>query len=243
VWGWGRNSNGYLGTTYKDTEPCMDGATASDCARLPTQVQGITGATHLAAGGGHACALVAGGQVRCWGNNSMGACGDGTTTIRFGAVDVLTEAGTPLTGMTRLAAGWGHNCASDGTLVRCWGRNDLYQVGNGGTTTALRATNGLTLSNRWPTLGSQFSCVVTATGAQCWGANSNGQLGIGNYENYRSSPVPVTSIMAVRLMNAFGDGACVVRDNGEVACWGRNQFGQLGNDSFDNSAVPVPVLW
>ncbi len=35
---------------------------------------------------------------------------------------------------------------------------------------------------------------------------------------------------------------CALRGNGEVACWGNNDFGQLGDGSINNRAVPTPVM-
>ena len=42
-----------------------------------------------------------------------------------------------------------------------------------------------------------------------------------------------------------GDHSCQLYDNGSVACWGRNDSGQLGDGSTDNKSVPtvVPNLW
>ncbi len=51
---------------------------------------GVSGATQITAGESHTCAVVAGGAVKCWGNNSNGQLGDGTNTTRYTAVDVLS---------------------------------------------------------------------------------------------------------------------------------------------------------
>ncbi|MEZ5457729.1 MAG: RCC1 domain-containing protein [Lysobacteraceae bacterium] len=64
-------------------------------------VSGLVGVTAIAAGVKHTCALVAGGAVRCWGNNSgNGQLGDGSTMDRRTPVDV-----SGLVRVTAIAAG------------------------------------------------------------------------------------------------------------------------------------------
>ena len=85
---WGYNVYGQLG----------NGTTTSSLTAV--EVTGVTGATALAAGGHHTCALATGGTVKCWGYNGNGQLGNGTTTIAPTAVAV-----TGVTGATALAAG------------------------------------------------------------------------------------------------------------------------------------------
>ena len=76
-----------------------------------------TGVSDITAGDGYTCA-VANGGVRCWGSNSVGELGDGTTAeSRPTAVQVqgLTS------GATAVAAGTGHACAIVNGAVQCWG--------------------------------------------------------------------------------------------------------------------------
>jgi alpha-tubulin suppressor-like RCC1 family protein len=64
---WGLNYEGQLGDDAAH-ETCSFGGTSHDCSKLPVNVPGVTGATALALGSSHSCALVSGG-VTCWGNN------------------------------------------------------------------------------------------------------------------------------------------------------------------------------
>jgi alpha-tubulin suppressor-like RCC1 family protein len=54
----------------------------------PKSVSGLTGATAIAAGDDHTCALVPIGSVKCWGDNIYGGLGDGTATDRLTPVTV-----------------------------------------------------------------------------------------------------------------------------------------------------------
>ena len=122
---WGDNEQGQMG----DGSP-------TDLAGRPTPVQtlGISTATQLAAGDQHTCAVLADRTVLCWGRNDAGALGNG---------DAVTPRSTPvqtqgITSAVQLAAGSGHTCAllADRT-VRCWGFNNLGQLGDGTATNRL----------------------------------------------------------------------------------------------------------
>ena len=99
----------------------------------PVAVSGLSGASALAAGIYHTCALLADTTVRCWGYNHYGGLGDGTTMERLSPVAV-----TGLSGVSALATGAWHTCAllADAT-VRCWGDNFVGQLGDGTTTQRL----------------------------------------------------------------------------------------------------------
>jgi hypothetical protein len=55
----------------------------------PVTVTGVGSATAVSAGAGAACALVANGGVECWGDDTVGELGDGTTTTSGSPVAVL----------------------------------------------------------------------------------------------------------------------------------------------------------
>jgi len=105
---WGRNESGQLG----------DGTTANRVT--PVAVSGLSGATALAVGGAHTCALLPTGTAQCWGRNESGRLGDGTSG-GFRATPVVVSG---LSGATALAAGGAHTCALFQTgTAQCWGEN------------------------------------------------------------------------------------------------------------------------
>ncbi|GIV95657.1 MAG: hypothetical protein KatS3mg057_0314 [Herpetosiphonaceae bacterium] len=236
---WGDNWYGQLG----------DGSTTSSAS--PVVVGGATPLTDivaLSAGGAHTCALLADGTARCWGDNWYGQLGDGSTTSS--ASPVVVGGATPLTNVLALSAGYAHSCAlvADGS-ARCWGANGAGQLGDGTTTSsaspvvvggATPLTNVLALS-----AGSYHSCALLADGGvRCWGANWSGQLGDGSTT---SSPSPVavggaTPLTDIVALSAGGEYSCALLADGGVRCWGRNDYGQLGDGTTTDSASPVSSL-
>jgi len=99
---WGSNQVGELGDGVAHHASCG----GFDCSLTPVVVAGLTDAVQITAGGYQTCALRASGSVACWGANSAGQLGDGTTTNRSTptAVSGLTDA-------IQVAAGIVHTCA------------------------------------------------------------------------------------------------------------------------------------
>ncbi|MCX7710659.1 MAG: hypothetical protein N2484_12530 [Clostridia bacterium] len=80
--------------------------------------------------------------------------------------------------------------------------------------------------------------------AYSWGSNSAGQLG--NSSNIPNSNVPVqvvnTGLMSnITAIASGGDHNLVIKSDGTVWAWGRNDRGQLGNGSNTESNVPIQV--
>lgn len=119
---WGNNVNGRLG----------DGTQTDRIAPVAVLTSGVLNnkdVTDISARGLHTCAL-ADGLPYCWGANTHGGLGNGTTTTSL--VPVASSASVP---MQRLSSGESHTCTSNVEAVYCWGFNNAGQVGNGTTTT------------------------------------------------------------------------------------------------------------
>ncbi|MCX6015025.1 MAG: hypothetical protein NT020_05480, partial [Chloroflexales bacterium] len=92
---------------------------ASHTRSMPVAVPDIVVGTDFS------CALDDSGTVWCWGDNTYGQLGDGTTTPSSEPVQV-----TGLSGVQSFSAGSTHVCAIDGSnAVWCWGHNDHGQLG------------------------------------------------------------------------------------------------------------------
>lgn len=158
---------------------------------VPVNVTGITnGATAIAAGVDHSCAIVSGAAL-CWGENNQGQIGDNSMTNRSAPVQVSGLA----SGVARIAAGGDSTCAvTTSGAAKCWGRNNQGQVGDGTEVERrLVPTDVIGLSNGVATIGvgDNHACAVTLLGgALCWGDGASGRLGNDSNED-TNTPVLV----------------------------------------------------
>jgi alpha-tubulin suppressor-like RCC1 family protein len=97
---------------------------------------GLSGATEVAPGSTHTCALISdGGVVQCWGLNGHGQTGETLSDPEAGTYVPTSVAG--IKGALQVASGWGDfSCAIvSGGAVWCWGANYEGQLGRGGNAT------------------------------------------------------------------------------------------------------------
>lgn len=190
---WGYNNAGQVGdgtTTNRGTPVAISGG-----ALTGTQVTAVN------AGLDHTCAITAAQTVACWGGNSDGQLGDGTTANRTTPVAVTggTLAGAAV---VEIAAGNAFTCAlTAANKVACWGRNSSGQLGDDSTTSSVLPVNVNTqaFGNEAITslaAGYDHVCAITTTGTVgCWGENQWGQLGDGTTVD-RLHPVSIAVVPA-----------------------------------------------
>ena len=176
---WGNNYYGQLG----------DGNEGDDTHRnTPTQISSLgtdRTAVAITAGVEHTCAILDDGSVSCWGYNSYGQLGDGTTTNRNTPTQT-SSLGTDRTAVA-ITAGLYHTCAilDDGS-VSCWGYNGNGRLGDGTNTDRSTPTQTSSLGTDRTavaiTAGLYHTCAILDDGSvSCWGYNYNGQTWRWNY--------------------------------------------------------------
>lgn len=215
---WGENGKGQLG----------GGSRTSDISLGTYDHDGDGGTTPeidytakvIAAGGEHTCAILNTDEVKCWGLNDSGQLGQNNKTdastppapIVFKNTDYRAKA---------IATGEKHTCII------------IKHENNSGTP---QTDDGKVL---------------------CWGDNAFGQLGQDDIKNYgigdsgevddQSNPInynvneidPIrlgsSSGLKAKMIAAGGYHTCaILESDGQVMCWGKNEFGQLGLRSTQN---------
>ncbi|RYF52310.1 MAG: hypothetical protein EOO38_00625 [Cytophagaceae bacterium] len=150
-------------------------------------------------------------------------------------VNVLTNA-------VQASGGYDYNCALIGSpgVVRCWGRSDYGQLGNGSNSRTVQGSNVLGITNAIAIASAYaHSCALISGGTiKCWGRGDLGQLGNGA-NSHQSTPVQVVGITDAVEISTMNDHSCARLSSGQVKCWGGNGFGQLGNNSTTDSSTPV----
>lgn len=188
------------------------------------------------------CGLTTGGEAYCQGSNSEGQLGYGLATTDQIRAPVAVTGGLSFVSIT---SGWAHSCGltADGGAY-CWGSNHQGQLGTDSIVVLspepVEVSGGLAFAQI--AAGGSHTCGLSVAGtAYCWGWNLRGQLGDGSTVN-RRTPAPVaTGGLEFTQISAGSQHTCGLTATGAAYCWGANFLGQLGDSSFTDRHVPVPV--
>jgi alpha-tubulin suppressor-like RCC1 family protein len=228
-------------------------------------------AIQISAGVGHACAVLVGGKLRCWGDNSFGQLGYGNEET-IGDDETPASAGDVPVGGTvvQVTAAQFYTCARfvDGTM-RCWGfgGDSFGSDGNLGYGFAVTVGDDETPASM-PVVpvgagvldiaaGDGHTCAVTTTNhVKCWGLAGEGRLGYGNTtkigDNETPSSVgdvpvlPVGDNRAITQVSVGGANTCALIAGGSVRCWGSGFNGRLGQgggfvDNVGDNETPATL--
>ncbi len=243
------------------TEACDDGNAIigdgcdDDCT--PTAILDIQ------VGYYHACAVIEGGRVRCWGRNDVGQLGRANAET-VGDDEVPAAVGDVALPwpVVQLTSSFEHNCARNANAeLLCWGRSAHGELGYGNTEaigddelpSSLAAVD-LGAASTQVIASQSHSCSIDASGsAKCWGWGTFGRLGYGNTVNIGDdeTPAAVGSVPVGHQIEEMcpdaGAHTCAVLSDGGIKCWGFNNYGQLGyghTDTIgdDESPAEQPTL-
>ncbi len=231
TWCWGSNA------------VLQSGLAAGTSSSVPALVPGVPAMQMITTGAAYTCALSrnpsspAATTLWCWGANTFGQFGNGTTATAVPPTAVYS-------GGHDVSARDSTTCMlTHGLDVWCAGQNTFGQFANGANTPSTSFTGSLYHRPEQVSVGSNgFSCVRNLAGeVRCAGNNSGGQLGVGST---MSSLVPVlTPLSDVTQVETGTEFACAREGDGTVWCWGRNDYGSVGVPSASAAAqiVTSPV--
>jgi alpha-tubulin suppressor-like RCC1 family protein len=213
---WGDNSRGQLG----------GGLEALSKSSVPVRVQTTVVFAKVIAGYYQSCGLTASGEAYCWGLNSAGQNGDGTTLDS--AVPVRARSGMTF---TALAPGDRFVCGVSGGVSQCWGENKHDEVRNGEALASVFAAAG---ESTVPGTDS-YACGIRADGsALCWGGRIRGWPATGL--RVLDANLRFTTIAA------GAQHVCALTQAGYAHCIGANYDGQLGDDTHTDRATLTAVV-
>ena len=146
--------------------------------------------------GGHTCAVLAAGDVRCWGGgDTRGELGTGRACDKEGCStafgDVVNVRLPNASPVTSVVTGLAHSCAlhTDGTAY-CWGNNATGELGGKSKGWFSGKPVEVETRARFVQLAAanNHTCGLTGAGEIfCWGTNEDGQLGRASREPKWSS--------------------------------------------------------
>ena len=221
---WGENGNGQLGNG------------GGNAALSPIQVSGLTsGWKSVTAFGNSTCAVNTNGAAKCWGADSQGQVGNGTTGSDYA---VPTDPIGMSSGVKDISIGYAGTCALMTTnSLNCWGHR--WSLGNGSSTTASTPQGSPTgLGNNIKIIAAAtHTCALTTGGdVWCWGYGAEGQLNTTISESL--TPINI-ALGTTATALAVGDWfSCVITTSGGAKCWGRNTAGEMGRG---NTTTPARV--
>ena len=216
--------------TVRGSNPVQVNVAAGAMAEVPFALACTAPVTRLvfasvSAGHSSSCGVTTDGAAYCWGSNSYGQLGNGSTT---GSTTPTAVVGT-LT-FAVVSAGVFNTC---GLTTRgnayCWG--GVYGV------TPVPVEAGVRFQAI--SVGISHACGLTADGAAyCWGENGLGQLGTGDLTP-SSTPAPVSGGLTFRSLSAGWYYTCGVTSDAIGYCWGSD--GALGYAATDACEYDEPT--
>jgi alpha-tubulin suppressor-like RCC1 family protein len=207
-------------------------------------VAGLTFAKIAAGNSGnvHACALTPGGAAYCWGNNTYGQLGNGSTSTPFGSASPVAVVGGHT--FTDISVGRDYTCAiATDQAMWCWGDDEIGQLGDDAGAPGRIVPEPVLVAggHRWRAVdtGDSHACGVDVDGvAYCWGQDIFGELGLGTARVSSNVPAPVATSTWFVDVGVGTYNTCAVATTGELWCWGYPWYGGVANGT-KHTDVPV----
>lgn len=168
-------------------------------------------------------------SISCWGDGSRGQLGAAIPSTLV-PVRTIDESGPALA----VGVGAEHTCIRSGAgdRLRCFGANDEGQLG-GPEEIGASWARGARIRDF--ALGAAHTCVAYGKGT---GSN---EMVLCRGRAAAAPREPLLGSVAVRELSSGGDHTCALLEDLTARCWGKNDSGQLGDGTTQDSADPVSV--
>ncbi len=143
-----------------------------------------------------------------------------------------------------ISAGYNHSLAvkNDGTLW-AWGSNGGGRLGDN-TTVSKNIPTQIGTDANWVDVEASFSssyAIKTDGTLWAWGINADGQLGLGTTTFSYRVPTQVGTDTNWQSISSHDDYCIAIKTDGSLWAWGRNNYGQLGDNTTTNKNAPVQI--
>jgi len=206
-----------------------------------------TNIAEISTGESVSCARTTGSVAFCWGDRAWFGAGAG---LNENALPLLGTNDQPLPNITQIIVGTKAICAlTSAQTVYCGGFNAFGQASAATDYHAAQIPNFADVKSIGRGDG-HFCAVKTDGSVWCWGLDDQGQLGAGTADGgvYQTkTPVQVVGengagkLTGVTAVSGGFAHTCALKSDGSVWCWGRNNHGQLGDNSTAQRLTPVRV--
>ena len=229
---WGFNNRGQLGdnTTVNKSNP----------------IQTVTGGINwkqISCGATYTAAIKTDGTLWTFGENTTyGQLGDNTVVSKSSPIQTITFA----TNWKSVVCGYLHTAAikTDGTLWT-WGYNGYGQLGENTITPRSSPVQTITGGFNWKQVSAGYvnTAAINTNGTLWnWGRNNYGQLG-DNTIVRKSSPVQTVAFGTNwKQISAGYVNTAAIKNDGTLWTWGRNNYGQLGDNTIVDKSSPVQTV-
>ncbi len=234
---WGDNQHGTLGI----------GAATSHL--VPIAIPPPAGLTwkHIISGHQHTCAETTDGALWCWGADYSGqvtatAIGRGTTQpcVPNEPCDQPLPVAAPagVAPFDEIVAGVGFTCTRTGGAIRCWGDNQIGQLGVQGSTGVTTVQPTAPATGGWTQmLGGDFgTCAFAQSGElDCWGSINGSWL-------YTPTDTSSPELHDLASLSLSQDASCGARTTDQArVCFGSNTSNQYGDGTNISALMPTAI--